>query len=61
MPWFVKFETRERGAIGAFAWRGLSSGADTEGAAIKEIFEALQLQGFETRGVIAYQYEENQP
>ena len=61
MPWFVSYEARPIGAIGAFSERGLSSGANTEREALDEVRAALSAGGFETRfPVRVYQYQENE-
>jgi hypothetical protein len=60
-PWFVSFETRQRGAIGNFETRGLSTMADSKYDAMRIVREDLNNKGFETRyPVKVYQYEENE-
>jgi hypothetical protein len=60
MPYFVLFETRQRGAIGEFSQRGISVTADSDDDAVYKAFKHFQSIGIETRFPIsAYQYKEN--
>ena len=61
MPWFVRYEVRPRGAIGLFASKAMSVSASSEEDALKQVFDALHEEGWETRFPLeAYQYEENE-
>ena len=58
MKWLVRFQARERGAIGEFTWTEWQSEADSQAEAIREIFEYLQAHNFETCGVTVRRMEE---
>ena len=61
MPWFVKFETRQQGAIGEFSDRGISVTAESKDDAVYQALKSFQSMGIETRfPVDAYQFEENE-
>jgi hypothetical protein len=59
-PWWVVFEVRQKGAIGEFETRGMSSPMENKEDAIDEVRVALAHLGYETRAPRwVYQYEEN--
>lgn len=60
-PWFVVYETRPIGSIGAFSSSGVSIVADSKESALHQALSHFQSQNLDVRfPVNVYQYEENE-